>query len=80
LLDRFWESLLEGETAAVPWSRVATLLAINRLCGHSSELGIEERWYPTTALDDLLRIAEGKINDTYATDYKVIKTARITTL
>jgi len=63
-LDRFWESLLDGEAADVPWSRVAALLAINRLCAPSSELGIEERWYPATALDDLLGIAEGKINDT----------------
>jgi transposase len=63
-LDRLWESLLDGETADVPWSRVAALLAINRLCAPSSELGIEERWYPTTALDDLLGIGEGKINDT----------------
>ena len=29
-----------------------------------SELAIEERWYPTTALDDLLHIPEGAINDT----------------
>jgi len=63
-LDRFWENLLDEEAAEVPWSRVAALLAINRLCAPCSELGIEERWYPTTALDDLLGIAEGKINDT----------------
>ena len=63
-LDRFWESLLETEAADVPWSRVAALLAFNRLGAPCSELGIEERWYPTTALDDLLGIAEGKINDT----------------
>ena len=63
-LDRFWEKLLDTEAADVPWSRVAALLAINRLCAPASELGIEERWYPTTALDDLLGIAEGKINDT----------------
>jgi len=63
-LDQFWEKLLDGEAADVPWSRVAALLSINRLCAPSSELGIEERWYPTTALDDLLGIAEGKINDT----------------
>jgi transposase len=43
---------------------VAALLAINRLCAPSSELGIEERWYPATALDDLLGIEEGTINDT----------------
>ena len=50
--------------AEVPWSRVAALLAINRLCAPGSELAIEERWYPSTALDDLLGIEEGKINDT----------------
>jgi hypothetical protein len=63
-LDRFWEGLVDEEAADVPWFRVAALLAINRLCAPSSELGIEERWYPTTALDDLLGMAEGKINDT----------------
>jgi transposase len=29
-----------------------------------SELAIEERWYPSTATDDLLGIEEGRINDT----------------
>jgi hypothetical protein len=48
----------------VPWSRVVALLAINRLCAPGSELAIEQRWYPSTALDDLLAIEEGKINDT----------------
>ena len=48
----------------MPWSRVAALLAINRLCAPGSELAIEQRWYPSTALDDLLEIEEGKINDT----------------
>ncbi|MGH9206060.1 MAG: IS1634 family transposase, partial [Acidimicrobiales bacterium] len=65
-LDRFWEPLLDGaeNAAAVPGSRVAALLAINRLCAPGSELAIEERWYPSTALDDLLGIATGRINDT----------------
>jgi transposase len=65
-LDRFWEERLDrGEEAPdVPWSRIAALLAINRLCAPGSELSVEERWYPTTALDDLLAIEEGKINDT----------------
>src|SRR6266851_2198977 len=44
--------------------QVARVLAINRLCAPGSELTIEERWYPSTALDDLLEIEEGKINDT----------------
>src|SRR6266481_5460197 len=63
-LDRFFEQAVDGEPADVPWSRVAALLAINRLCAPGSELAIEQRWYPSTALDDLLEIEDGKINDT----------------
>jgi len=63
-LDRFFEQAVDGDPADVPWSRVAALLAINRLCAPGSELAIEQRWYPSTALDDLLQIDEGKINDT----------------
>lgn len=55
---------MDDDFADVPWSRVAALLAINRLCAPGSELAIEQRWYPSTALDDLLGIEEGKINDT----------------
>src|SRR5713101_3761568 len=63
-LDRFFEAAVDDDFADVPWSRVAALLAINRLCAPGSELAIEQRWYPSTALDDLLGIEEGKINDT----------------
>lgn len=63
-LDRFFEGAVDEQAADVPWSRVAAVLAINRLCAPGSELAIEERWYPSTALDDLLGIAEGKLNDT----------------
>jgi transposase len=63
-LDRFFEHTVDEHEAEVPWSRVAAVLAINRLCAPGSELAIEERWYPSTALDDLLGIEEGKINDT----------------
>ena len=63
-LDRFFEERLDADRAEVPWSRVAAVLAINRLCAPGSELGIEERWYPSTAMEDLLAIPEGKLNDT----------------
>jgi transposase len=63
-LDRFFEQAIDEHEADVPWSRVAAVLAVNRLCAPGSELAIEERWYPSTALDDLLGIEEGKINDT----------------
>jgi transposase len=63
-LDRFFEQVVDDDPADVPWSRVVALLAINRLCAPGSELAVEQRWYPSTALDDLLSIGEGKINDT----------------
>ena len=61
-LDTFFGQHLEVDGADVPWSRVAAVLAINRLCDPGSELAIEQRWYPATALDDLLHIEEGKLN------------------
>src|SRR5450631_2341962 len=63
-LDRFFEQAVDQDAADVPWSRVAAVLAINRLCAPGSELAIEQRWYPSTALDDLLGIEDGQINDT----------------
>jgi transposase len=63
-LDRFFEDAVDEDGAAVPWSRIAAVLAINRLCAPGSEFAIEQRWYPSTALDDLLAIPEGKLNDT----------------
>src|SRR5580700_11322652 len=63
-LDHFFEQAVDDDPADVAWSRVAAVLAINRLCAPGSELAVEERWYPATALDDLLEIEEGKINDT----------------
>jgi hypothetical protein len=63
-LDGFFADAVDEQEADVPWSRVAAVLAINRLCAPGSELAVEERWYPATALDDLLGIEEGKLNDT----------------
>jgi transposase len=62
-LDRVLERLLDSAPADVPWSRAAAVLAINRLIQPGSELAVEQRWYPATALDDLLGIEAGKIND-----------------
>jgi transposase len=62
-LDRFFEGLLDESRADVSWSRIAAVLAINRLCDPGSELAIQQRWYPATALDDLLDIPDGKVDD-----------------
>src|SRR3989454_2328705 len=63
-LRHFFEEAIDEAPADVPWSRITALLTINRLCAPGSELAVEQRWYPSTALDDLLGIEEGKINDT----------------
>lgn len=63
-LDQFFEQAVDRDGVEVRWSRVTAVLAINRLCAPGSELAVEERWYPSTALEDLLEIEEGKINDT----------------
>ena len=62
-LDQLFEQNMDGLGPEVPWSKVAAVLAINRLCAPGSELAVEQRWDPTTALQDLLRIPEGKLND-----------------
>ena len=63
-LDEFFAGTIDTDGADVLWSRVAAILAINRLCAPGSELAVEQRWYPATALGDVLHIEEGKINDT----------------
>ena len=63
-LDEFFAQHLDGDGPDVAWSRVAAVLAINRLCAPGSELAVERHWYPSTALDDLLHIGKVKINDT----------------
>src|SRR5947199_8735126 len=63
-LDEFFAQHLDGDAADVAWSRVAAVLAINGLCAPGSGLAVEQHWYPSTTLDDLLHIGTGKINDT----------------
>jgi transposase len=47
----------------VPWERIACLLTVARFCAQPSELGVAERWYQRTALEDLLGVSWEKIND-----------------
>src|SRR5262249_55939359 len=62
-LDQLLARLLPVERAEGPWSQMAAVLVIARLCEPSSELHIAEDWFRRTALGDLLGIAEAKIND-----------------
>ncbi len=62
--------LLGGAAGRAGKCRRRTLVADRGVVGDQpavapgSELAIEERWYPATALDDVLGIEAGKINDT----------------
>ena len=47
----------------VPWERIVCLLTLARFCAQKSELGVAERWYGRTALEDLLGVSWEKIND-----------------
>ena len=47
----------------VPWSTMAAILVMARLCEPSSELHIAEDWYRRTALEDLLGVPADRVND-----------------
>ena len=55
--------LIEPGEEEVPWPTIASLLTVARFCGQRSELGIAERWYAHSAIEDLLGVDPAKIND-----------------
>lgn len=61
-LDGLLATLLPEGREDVPWGTVAAILSIARLCGPSSELHIEEKWYRRTALEDLLGVTPEKVH------------------
>jgi transposase len=62
-LDQKLDQLLPRQHEEIPWAAMAAVLVMARLCEPKSELHIAESWYHQTALDDLLGIAEAKVND-----------------
>ncbi len=62
-LDAVCADLLPEGREAVPWSTMAAVLVMARLCEPSSELHIAERWYGRTALEDLLGLPAEQVND-----------------
>jgi transposase len=62
-LDEACEQLLPEGREDVSWSLMAAVHVIARLCEPSSDLHLAERWYPGTALDDLLGLPADKVND-----------------
>lgn len=62
-LDAFFDEALEGGREEIAWGTMACILALARFCAPCSELQIAQFWYGKTALDDLLGVAESKVND-----------------
>lgn len=62
-LDDVLGELLSSSRETVRWSEVIAILVIGRLCEPSSELHVAERWYRTTALEDLLGVSTEDIYD-----------------
>jgi len=62
-LDTLFTEVLPAGRESVPWSVVAAISVIARLCEPSSELYVAERWYERTALEDLLGVPADLIND-----------------
>ena len=62
-LDEQCEALLASKRETVGWAEVIAILVIGRLVEPSSELHVAERWYRTTALEDLMGVSTEDIYD-----------------
>jgi len=54
---------IEPGAEHVPWDLTACILSVARFCGQKSELEVAERWYPDSALEDLLGVPFPRVND-----------------
>jgi transposase len=61
-LDKLFESVMPRGGEDIPRAKMASVLAICRLCNPSSELQIAEHYYPNTAMPELLGIPAEKVN------------------
>ena len=62
-LDILLREVMPVDGAEIEWDVLACLLVVARFCEPSSELAIAERFYGSTALDDLLGIPPEKVNE-----------------
>src|SRR5229473_439226 len=62
-LDRFLEQRLPNGREEIPWSAMAMILILARLCEPSSELHLAEHLYEASAMSDLLGVPEEKVNE-----------------
>jgi transposase len=61
-LDDVLGDLMPAGEEEIPWEVMAFILTAARLIAPSSELSIEERFYPRTALEDICGVPESKVN------------------
>jgi transposase len=62
-LHKLLQEIIEPGREEVPWELTACILTVARFCGQRSELEVAERWYADSALEDLLGVSLGQIND-----------------
>ena len=62
-LHKLLEELMGSGREAIGWDLTACILTLGRFCAQPSELGVAERWYEDTALEDLLGVPLEKINE-----------------
>jgi Transposase DDE domain len=62
-LDRFLEETLPNGREEIPWSAMAMILILGRLCEPSSERHLAEHLYEASAMSDLLGVPEEKVNE-----------------
>jgi len=62
-LDDFFRQSIPKGKEGVPWSLMAQVLVVCRLCDPSSELHIAEHYYRSTAMHELLGISANKVYD-----------------
>jgi len=62
-LAQFLEHVMADGRPDVPWSIMAQVLVVCRLCDPSSELHIAEHYYRHSALAELLGVPHDKVND-----------------
>lgn len=62
-LSAFLEKEMAEGREEIPWSMMASILALMRLCEPSSELQIAEHLYERNALADVIGVSPEKVND-----------------
>ena len=62
-LHTLLRELLDSGREEVPWELTACVWTLARFCDQKSELEVAQRWYADIALEDLLGVGFGQIND-----------------